>query len=73
MQVIITCLELVVTLIFSFLYIVRVRRHNRTEVVPDAHMYLQSALYSNPDTSLRWEVLNRSTVLSPSSDLRHPA
>lgn len=57
-QVIIVSLETFVTLIFTALYIVRVRRHNRTEVVPDAHMYLQSALYSAPDASLRSVLLS---------------
>lgn len=53
MQVVIVSLETLVTLIFTILYIIRVRRHNKTEAVPDAHMYLQSALYSAPDTNLR--------------------
>lgn len=53
MQVIISGVECSCAFVFTILYISRVRRHNRTEVAPDAQLYLQSALYTAPDASFR--------------------
>lgn len=52
LQVIISGLECAAAFTFAVLYITRVRWHNKTEAIPDAQMYLQSALYTSPTCDL---------------------
>lgn len=53
MQVIISGLECAAALVFTALYLTRVRWHNKREAIPDAQLYLQSALYTAPESGLR--------------------
>ena len=53
MQVIVSGLECAVDLVFAALYFARVRWHNQREAIPDAQLYLQSALYTAPESGLR--------------------
>jgi len=52
--VIISSLECAAALVFAALYLTRVRWHNTREAIPDAQLYLQSALYTAPESGLRY-------------------
>ena len=52
LQVLISALECAAACVFAMLYIMRVQWHNCKEAIPDAQLYLQSALYTPPDCTL---------------------